>query len=202
MYSSTEARLGISRPVLPLLESAQQTLPGKILLAISATALVAAGAHISVRLPFTPVPLTMQDFAVLLVGLILGPVTAFSAMLLYLAEGAAGLPVFTPQGLGGIAQLVGPTAGYLFSYPLAAAAAGLAASFKRNSMSSFASAVVACSLATVIIFALGAGWIGHTRYLSASAVWGIAVAPFLFGAAAKIVAAACIFGSTRRWTRA
>jgi biotin transport system substrate-specific component len=201
MHSSTAASLAISRPELPLLESARQTLPGRIIIAVSATALVAACAHVSLHLPFTPVPLTLQDFAVLLVGLVLGPTAAFSAMLLYLAEGAAGLPVFTPQGPGGIAQLMGPTAGFLFSYPFAAAVAGLAGSFKRSTMSSFTSAVVAGTFATAVIFAFGAGWISHTRFLNATAVWYVAVAPFLFGAAAKIVAAAFIFGSTRRWTR-
>jgi biotin transport system substrate-specific component len=201
MHSSTAVSLGISRPDLTLLEEVRQTLPGRIVIAISATALVAACAHVSLRLPFTPVPLTLQDFAVLLVGLVLGPMAAFSAMVLYLAEGAVGLPVFTPQGPGGIAQLMGPTAGFLFSYPLAAAVAGLAGSFKGSTMSSFTSAVVSCTLATGVIFAFGAGWIGHTRFLSASSVWYVAVAPFLFGAAAKVVGAAFLFGATRRWTR-
>jgi len=189
------------RPELPFLESAGQTLTGRILITIAATAVIAAGAHISFRLPFTPVPLTLSDFAVLLVGMALGPATAFSAVLLYLAEGAAGMPVFNPQGLGGIAQLIGPTAGYLFAYPFAAAVAGCAGSLRRAGMSDFTSAILAGTGATAIILGLGAAWLGHSRFLTASSTWYVAVAPFLFGAAAKIVAAALIFSSTRRWLR-
>src|SRR3954447_5509375 len=91
---------------------------------VAASFFVALCARVSVPLPFTPVPLTLQNFAVLLVGLVLGPVAGFSAMALYLAEGAAGLPVFNPHGAGGVLQLFGPTGGYLLSYPFAAAAAG------------------------------------------------------------------------------
>src|SRR5580698_71218 len=104
--------------------SLQESLAGKVLLVIGATAFVAACAHISFPLPFTPVPLTLQNFAVLLVGMALGPVAGFSAMVLYLAQGAMGLPMFTPNGPAGVARLLGPTAGFLFSYPLAAASAG------------------------------------------------------------------------------
>lgn len=190
-----------SRAHTPFLESVSQTLGGRILVAVSATALIAAGAHISLRLPFTPVPLTMSDFAVLLVGMALGPVAGFSALLLYLAEGAAGLPVFNPQGLGGIAQLVGPTAGYLIAYPFAAAIAGFAASLRRTGMSNFTAAVVTGVGATALILSLGAAWLSHARFLSFSAVWHLSVGPFLFGAAAKIVAASLIFSSTRRWLR-
>ena len=89
----------------------QKTLTGRIILAVAATGLVAVCAHISLPLPFTPVPLTLQTFAVILVGMTLGPVVGFSAMVLYLAQGAMGLPVFTPHGPGGVAQLMGPTAG-------------------------------------------------------------------------------------------
>ena len=60
----------------------------------------------------------------MLVGLLLGPRRAFAAMVVYLAEGASGLPVFNPAGLGGIAQLFGPTGGYLMAYPLVASLAG------------------------------------------------------------------------------
>src|SRR5437868_4703907 len=81
--------------------------------------------QISLPLPFTPVPLTLQNFAVILVGMVLGPTPGFSAMVLYLAEGALGLPVFTPtSGPAGMSHLLGPNGGFLFSYPLAAATAG------------------------------------------------------------------------------
>jgi biotin transport system substrate-specific component len=88
------------------------------------TALVAAAAQVAVPLPGTPVPLTLQPLAVLLVGGLLGPGLGAASLLLYVALGAAGLPVFTPIGLPGLARLVGPTGGYLLAYPIAAYAVG------------------------------------------------------------------------------
>ena len=171
------------------------TLPRRIALAVAATAFVALCAHIAIPLGFTPVPFTLQPFAVILVGLALGPVTAFSAMMLYLAEGAAGLPVFTPQGLGGIAQLLGPTAGFLFAYPLAAAAAGAIARLATSFRSRFPLAVLGGTVATAILFALGASWLAHILHLGPAAALRLAVLPFLPGEAIKILAAAGIFSA-------
>lgn len=88
------------------------------------TALVAAAAQVTVPLPGTPVPMTLQPLAVLIVGGLLGPSLGALSLILYLALGAAGLPVFTPVGLPGFARLLGPTGGYLLAYPVAAAAVG------------------------------------------------------------------------------
>ncbi|HEU5340108.1 biotin transporter BioY [Edaphobacter sp.] len=181
-------------------ESFTQSLPGKATLAVAATVFVAACAHISFPLPFTPVPLTLQTFAVILVGLALGPVVGFSALALYLLEGAAGMPVFSPHGPGGIAQLVGPTGGYLFSYPLAAAVAGWAVR-SLPQMSRFTRAAVAGLAATVIIFALGAGWMAYLGHLTAIAVWTLAIVPFLPGEAVKIAAASGIYSAFQRAKR-
>src|SRR2546426_593522 len=82
-------------------------------------ALVAAAAQLSVPLPGTPVPLTLQPLAVLVVGGLLGAPLGAASLLLYLALGAAGLPVFTPFGVPGLGRLLGPTGGYLLAYPLA-----------------------------------------------------------------------------------
>src|SRR6266704_4343654 len=89
-----------------------------------ASLFVALCARLTLPLPFTPVPLTLQNFGVLLVGLSLGSRRGFAALALYLAEGASGLPVFSPMGPGGIAQLLGPTGGFLLAYPLVAFLAG------------------------------------------------------------------------------
>ena len=86
---------------------------------------VAAAAQVSVPLPGTPVPMTLQPLAVLLVGGLLGAPLGALSMILYLAMGAAGLPVFTPTvPLIGVARLFGPTGGYLLAYPVAAFAVG------------------------------------------------------------------------------
>ena len=91
---------------------------------ILGAALVAVAAQVSIPLPGTPVPLTLQPLAVLLVGGLLGPVLGAASLILYLALGAVGLPVFTPYGLPGLARLLGPTGGYLLAYPVAAFAVG------------------------------------------------------------------------------
>ncbi|HEV2751694.1 MAG TPA: biotin transporter BioY [Gemmatimonadales bacterium] len=95
-------------------------------------ALVAIAAQIAIPLPGTPIPMTLQPFAVLLVGGLLGAELGASAMLVYLALGAAGLPVFTPYGLPGVARLLGPTGGYLLAYPVAAFVVGRIASGDRR----------------------------------------------------------------------
>jgi biotin transport system substrate-specific component len=181
-------------------ESLQESLAGKTLLVIGATAFVAACAHISFPLPLTPVPLTLQNFAVILVGMALGPIAGFSAMVLYLAEGALGLPVFTPTGgPAGVAHLLGPNGGFLFSYPLAAATAGWVIRAMQPITTRFRSAVAAATVATLPIFLLGAGWFAYYAHHSISATWSLAVAPFIPGEIVKITAAAGIFSSLQRW---
>src|SRR5271170_1464750 len=179
--------------------SLQDSLAGKTLLVVSATAFVAACAHISLPLPFTPVPLTLQNFAVLIVGMLLGPVAGFSAMDLYLAEGALGLPVFTPYAAGGVAHRLGPNGGFLFSYPLAAATAGWVVRAMLRVTTRFRSALIASIAATLPIFLLGAGWLAHFLHLGTSATWSLAVAPFIPGEIVKITAAAGIFSTLQRW---
>jgi biotin transport system substrate-specific component len=198
MQSAIPSQLGLAHRS----GSLQESLAGRTLLVIGATAFVAACAHISMPLPFTPVPLTLQNFAVILVGMALGPVAGFSAMVLYLAEGALGLPVFTPSGgPAGIAHLLGPNGGFLFSYPLVAATAGWVVRAMQPITSRFRSALVAGTAATLPIFLLGAVWLAHFLHLGASTTWSLAGAPFLPGEIVKITAAAAIFSTLQRWRR-
>ena len=90
---------------------------------LAGSAVVAVCAHVVLPLTFTPVPLTLQTFAVLLLSLLFSPRLAAGTMAAYLAEGALGLPVFSPVPVmaGGLAHLLGPTGGYLLAYPAAAA---------------------------------------------------------------------------------
>jgi biotin transport system substrate-specific component len=197
MISSTEVRMNASQDVT----TPSQTLSEKMLLVVAASILVAVCAHVSLPLPFTPIPLTLSDFAVVLVGLALGPVAGFMALALYLAEGAAGLPVFAPQGPVGIAHLLGPTAGYLLAYPVVAAVAGLAGKLARRGVPRFAAAIVSGTCANAILFTSGAAWLSHLHHLSSAAVLTLTVTPFLFGSAAKVVAAAGIFTTFRNRLR-
>src|SRR3954447_15041602 len=109
----------VASPRSRLFEIASQ-----VAIVVSASIFVALCARIYIPLPGTPVPLTMQNLAVLLVGLSLGSRRGFLAMALYLAEGVSGLPVFSPTGQPGIAHLIGPTGGYLIAYPFVAALVG------------------------------------------------------------------------------
>ena len=183
------------------LRTLRQTLTGKIFLAISATALVAICAHISVPLYFTPVPITLQTMAVILVGLVLGPALGASALVLYLAEGVMGLPVFSPQYPGGVAHLLGPTAGYLLSYPIAAAAAGFVVRSIRSERFQLPAAILGGLAASVFIFAMGAAWIAYLPHSSAIVAWRMGVVPFLPGEVLKIAAAASGYTTFRKWRR-
>jgi biotin transport system substrate-specific component len=174
------------------------SLTGKVVLAVAATGLMAVAAHVSLPLPFSPVPLTLAPLAVLIIGMTLGPVTAFAALVLYLTEGAMGLPVFSPQGLGGVVQLLSPTGGYLFSYPLAAATAGWIVRYLRVVPSPMVRGLIAGSVAMVIVFTAGTTWLGTVLHLHAGTAWQLAVAPFLPGEIVKIVAAAFLYSTMQR----
>lgn len=163
--------------------------------AVAASLLVALCAHISLPLFFTPVPLTLQPFAVILIGLLLSPSTAFAALLLYLLEGAAGLPFFTPQGPGGLLQLFGPTGGYLLSYPLAAF---LTAWLVRRTPRNFQYATLAAAAGNGIILACGACWLLTLTHMPFRTIATQTVLPFLPGDALKVVAAAGIATGLRR----
>jgi len=178
------------------------TITGKLTLGVAATVVIALAAHVAIPLPFTPVPLTLQPLAVLGVGLAFGPVGGFLTLLAYLAEGACGLPVFSPAGPGGVAQLFfGPTSGYLLSYPLVAAIAGGLTRLLGRRASLFASAAIGCSVATILLFLAGAGWFMVFTHLPLRAVWIATVAPFLPGEAIKILAAAGIYSTLRVHSR-
>jgi biotin transport system substrate-specific component len=172
-----------------------ETVPGRILIGLAATAVVAGAAHISIPLPFTPVPLTLQPLAVLGVGLALGPVAGFLTMMAYLAEGAVGLPVFSPTGMGGLAQLFGPTGGFLMAYPLVAAIASGLSRRLAGRTSKFVAAFVASNLAMGLLFLFGAGWFMNYTHHSLHATWIGAVAPFLPGEFMKVMIASGVYST-------
>lgn len=156
----------------------------------------AACAHVAVPLFFTPVPLTLQPFAVLVLGLLLSPELAAATLGAYLLEGAAGLPVFAPApALGGIAHLIGPTGGYLLAYPLAAA---LISWLWRRTPRSFASAALSAAAGDILILACGGLWLAALTHATLRPSLFMAVLPFLPGEALKIAAAASIASGFRR----
>jgi biotin transport system substrate-specific component len=162
---------------------------------IGATIFIALCARVTLPLPFTPVPLTLQNFAVLLVGMLLGWRRGFAALALYLAEGASGLPVFNPAGPGGIAQLLGPTGGYLLAYPFVAAVAGCIAEAGQRT---FARLLAAGFAAELVLFAGGIGWLAMLTHSMAQAVQ-FGLYWFIFAEVIKVMMAAAIASG---WSRA
>ena len=157
---------------------------------LAANVLLILCARVAIPLPWTPVPITGQTFGVMLIAVLLGPTRAALALCIYLIEGAAGLPVFQPFGAPGAARFVGPTAGYLLSYPLAAYVTGwLAARFQDESGKvSTERLLAALAAGQALILLAGTAWLAvfFQRDWGGAFTWG--TAPFLAGEVVKIAA--------------
>ncbi len=164
-----------------------------VLLVLGGSALIAIAAQIAIPLPFTPVPLTMQPLAVLFVGVALGSSRGAAAAMLYLLEGISGLPVFA-QGHGGAIWLLGPTAGYLYSYPAAAWLAGWLS--ERGWGSTIVRSVTGMLAALALIYAGGWAWLAALT--SPRAAFAAGVAPFILADAIKIALGAALLPSAQR----
>ena len=145
-------------------------------------------------MPLTPVPLTVQNFGVLLVGLLLGSRRGFAAMVIYLVEGMSGLPVFNPTGPGGVAQLFGPTGGFLLAYPFVAFVAGYL--FERTGRT-FLRAAMAGLSAEILLFLGGLGWLYMLTHSLAKAAY-LGLYWFVAAEVMKVMFAAAI---ATRWRR-
>lgn len=160
------------------------TLLQNVLLVAAGSLLVALCAQLALPLPFSPVPVTGQTFAVLLLGATFGARRAALALLLYLGEGAAGLPVFAPLGAPGVARLAGPTAGYLLAYPVAAFVLGkLLETAARRRVFYWLGAMV---VAETLILASGAVWLKWVTGVSWEQALLLGVVPFLPGELIKV----------------
>jgi biotin transport system substrate-specific component len=161
-----------------------------LVLPLAATLLLTASAKISV--PFYPVPMTLQTFVVIGLGFVLGSRRAAVAILLYLAEGAAGLPVFsgTPQKGIGLAYMQGPTGGYLLGYLAAVLLAGWTVSrgWAVNGLAASLSAL----LAGAIVYLPGLLWLGAVIGFD-KPVLQYGLYPFILGDVTKAILAALLF---------
>jgi len=155
------------------------------ILVLAGSALIAASAWIAVPLPFSPVPVTAQTFAVLLVGSVLGARRGAAAAIAYLGEGALGLPVFA-GGSGGMHALAGPTGGYLAGFVAGAWLCGLLA--ERGWDRRVLTTVVSMVLGNVAILAPGLLWL--SRFVGTERVLALGLYPFLPGDVVKIASAA------------
>ena len=148
---------------------------GSLLLAVSA----------QFKIPLYPVPVTGQTLVVLLIGMTYGPRLGGITLAAYLFEGALGLPVFA-GGAAGVAVLMGPTAGYLFGFLLAAIAMGYLA--ERGMGRTVVSTIAAMVIGNCVIYLCGALWLANFIGFGQAIVAG--VLPFLYGDALKLVVAA------------
>ena len=188
----------MAKPAIQTLSTSQERIfevTRQVALVVGGSLVVALCARITIPLPFTPVPLTVQNFGVLLVGLLLGSRRGFAALAVYLAEGAMGMPVFSPTGAGGIAQLFhGATGGFLLAYPVVAWLAGFVMERGRKS---FARAALGGFLGEVVLFAGGLSWLAVLTHSVAQAFrWGLYW--FVFAEVIKVMMAA---GIAARWQR-
>jgi biotin transport system substrate-specific component len=175
--SASDVRAG--RPAAALLYDLALIAAGSLLIALSA--------QVAIPLPFSPVPVTGQTFGVLFVASALGRARGTAAVLAYLAEGAAGLPVFAGLAAGP-AKLLGPTGGYLLGFVPGAWLCGALAErgWDRTPLRTTTSMI----LGNIAIFAFGLPWLA--RFVGASSVWALGFWPFLPGDIAKIGLAAAL----------
>jgi len=160
---------------------------------VVAAGALALAAQLALPIPGTPVPFTLTPFVVVLVGLLLGPADGAAAMVLYLAAGAAGLPVFAPMGAPALARLLGPTGGYLLAYPVAAAVVG----WIGAGQPSFARRASATLLGMLTIYLGGLIQLAViTGSLATAALAG--ALPFAAADVVKALGAAAVSGPRRR----
>lgn len=165
----------------------------KMVLTALFTALVIAGAYISFPLPFSPVPIVLQNLFVLAAGLVLGWRWAAISILLYLLLGVVGLPVFS-AARGGLAHLFGPTGGYLIGFLAAAIVSGLLSHLGRPRIATDVIAVVA---GTIAIYLFGVPWLKVQADMTWTAALAAGLTPFLVGDALKAAAAVAVAGAAR-----
>lgn len=162
---------------------------------VGASLVLAVSAQVAVPLPFSPVPMTLQPLALLLIGGTLGARRGFAAALLYLFEGLCGAPVFS-MGRSGIGMLLGPTAGYLYAFPFCAMIAGYAADrgWTKNVLTTALSMAAALSVNHLF----GWAWLSTVMNFGAENAFITGVVPFLPGDLIKIAIAAALLPSVQR----
>jgi len=154
------------------------------------------GAYVRIPLPFTPVPITLQVFFVLLSGLMLGPVYGTASQLLYVGLGGLGLPMFTVAGAG-LAHLLGPTGGYIFGFVFAQSAVGIISGRGGVEKATVARAAAAMAAGILIIYAAGAAHLMVITGMSFKHAILAGALPFIPGEIIKAACAAAIFIKTK-----
>lgn len=181
---SNPALSSVNRPIV-----LADVLPGGRLrdaaLVIGSAAFVGLAAQLSFHLPFTPVPVTGQTFAVLLVGASLGWQRALSSLLLYLVVGAAGVPWFA-DGASGVAA---PSFGYVVGFVVAASVVGRLAGAGPGRTRTPVGTCGLMLLGNALIYLVGVPWLASSLQVSLSEAVGLGLTPFLLGDALKVALA-------------
>lgn len=183
----------MSIPAVVLERLVRGRVAADMLLVVGASMLIALAAQIAIPLPFTPVPLTLQPLAVILVGVTLGATRGAAAATLYLIEGASGLPVFA-GGAAGAVWLAGFTGGYLLSYPFAAWVAGFVS--ERGWGNTITRAIAGMLLSLALIYLGGWSWLAILTDARTAFTGG--VAPFLLADIVKVALGAALLPKAQR----
>ena len=160
---------------------------------LAGTLFIAWSARVAIPLPFSPVPITGQTLAVLLMAVLLGSRRASLCAVTYLAEGAVGYPVFA-QGAAGVSYLLGPTGGYLFGFVAASYVVGLLA--ERGWDRQYGMALAAMLIGNVIIYLFGLPWL--TVFVGVERTLALGLLPFIPGDVAKLLVATALLPWGRR----
>lgn len=174
-----------------------------IALVIGGSLFIALSAQIAVHLPFSPIPVTGQTFAVLLIGALFGSRRGCLSVLLYVIEGTAGLPVFA-MGSGGLPVLFSPTGGYLFGFVAAADVTGLLA--EKGWDRRIITAALSMAFGNIVIYTFGVLWLACLRFIfrvpiGNGGLFLVGVYPFIIGDILKIILAAILLPSGWRLLR-
>ena len=162
-----------------------------IALIVAGSLLIGLCAQLAIQLPFSPVPVTAQTFAVLMIGTLLGARRGSLCVLAYLVQGAAGLPVFA-QGRAGLPVLISPTGGYLVGFVFAAYLVGLLAESRWDRQ--VGTTILAMILGNIVIYAFGLIWLCCLMGVNKT-ILAVGLYPFIVGDLLKIALAAILLPS-------
>ena len=176
--------------------TSSRVVPRQVLLVGVGALVIALGAQVAFPLPFTPVPVTLQTLAVLLVGVVLGSRRGALAAAVYVVGGACGLPLFAAGGLG-LVRLLGPTGGYLLGFIAAAFVVGWLA--EHGCGRNIWTAMLAMLAGTVVLYAIGLPWLAF--YVGSAHVVALGLLPFIPGAIVKLALAVLLLPTAWRFTR-
>lgn len=162
------------------------------------SALFVLSSYLNLHLGFSPVPISMENFVVMLAGAILGPVYGFGSIALVILLSVLGLPIL--DGRGGLALLTGPTGGFVWMFPFAAFFIGLVSRFVKGSRFATAVSLIAAAelFGSLLLYVTGVPWLAHAANFSLAKAMAAGCYPYLPGDAVKAVLAGLVASTVRQ----